>query len=93
MIKNRKIKIAAPFFGAEEWNALKGPLASGWVTQGPEVKEFEKAFARMHDARYAVATTSCTTALHLALCALREDAYLELLLLCRPFLAALPAFQ
>jgi perosamine synthetase len=42
-------------------------LASGWVSQGPKVAEFEELFAERIGVRHAVATTSCTTALHLAL--------------------------
>ena len=42
-------------------------IASGWVSQGPEVEAFETAFASRVGAAEAVATTSCTTALQLAL--------------------------
>jgi dTDP-4-amino-4,6-dideoxygalactose transaminase len=45
-------------------------LDSGWVSQGAKVTEFEEVFAHYVGAKYAVATTSCTTALHLALVAL-----------------------
>ena len=64
------IAIAKPSLGEEEWRALREPIESGWLTQGPKVAEFENDFARMHDVRHAVATTSCTTALHLALASL-----------------------
>ena len=40
------------------------------LTQGPKVAEFEAAFAARHKAAYSLATTSCTTALHLILAAL-----------------------
>jgi dTDP-4-amino-4,6-dideoxygalactose transaminase len=43
---------------------------SGWLTQGPKVKAFEQAFARRHGVEFALATTSCTTALHLILAAM-----------------------
>ena len=43
---------------------------SGWLTQGPKVAEFEKKFALKHQVDYALAVTSCTTGLHLALAAL-----------------------
>lgn len=66
----RRIDIAKPKFGDEEWQALRGPLESGWLTQGPEVSAFEQEFAKRHDVGHALATTSCTTALHLALAAL-----------------------
>jgi dTDP-4-amino-4,6-dideoxygalactose transaminase len=56
--------------GEEEWLALREPLRSGWLTQGPKVAEFERAFAERHGVPHALATTSCTTALHLALIAI-----------------------
>lgn len=65
----RRIAISTPDTGEEEWLALKEPLMSGWITQGPKVREFEEAFAARHDCVYGVATTSCTTALHLMLIA------------------------
>jgi len=66
----RKVQIALPAVGEEEWQALREPLQSGWLTQGPKVAAFERAFAERHQVKYALATTSCTTALHLALAAL-----------------------
>jgi dTDP-4-amino-4,6-dideoxygalactose transaminase len=56
--------------GEDEWNALREPLESGWLTQGPKVAAFEAAFAKRHGVPHALATTSCTTALHLSLVAL-----------------------
>lgn len=70
MSAERRILIAQPSTGDEEWEALREPLASGWLTQGPKVAAFEKAFAARHEVRHAVATTSCTTALHLILAAM-----------------------
>ena len=70
MSAERKIAIALPVTGEEEWAALKEPLESGWLTQGPKVAAFEKSFAARHDVAHALATTSCTTALHLALATL-----------------------
>jgi len=49
---------------------MREPLLSGWLTQGPKVAAFERAFAERHQVKHALATTSCTTALHLALAAL-----------------------
>jgi dTDP-4-amino-4,6-dideoxygalactose transaminase len=63
------IQIAEPSIGLEEWEAIRAPLESGWLTQGPIVGKFEKDFARLHGAKHALAVTSCTTGLHLALAA------------------------
>ena len=65
-----KIPISRPYFGEEERRAVLEPLESGWVVQGPKVAEFERRFAVYTGAPFALATTSCTTALHLALVAL-----------------------
>jgi dTDP-4-amino-4,6-dideoxygalactose transaminase len=70
MHETKSISIAAPSLGDEEWHALREPLESGWLSQGPKVALFEAAFAERHDVEHAVASTSCTTALHLALAAL-----------------------
>ncbi|WP_374764522.1 DegT/DnrJ/EryC1/StrS family aminotransferase [Yunchengibacter salinarum] len=67
---SRRIQIAEPDTGRDEWEALREPVESGWLTQGPKVKAFETAFAERHAVPRALATTSCTTALHLALVAL-----------------------
>jgi dTDP-4-amino-4,6-dideoxygalactose transaminase len=56
-----------PFLGVEEQEAAADAVASGWVAQGPRVAEFEAAFAEALGAPHAVALSSCTTALHLAL--------------------------
>lgn len=66
----RNIAISQPNLGEEEWLALKEPLYSGWLTQGPKVAAFETSFAAKHGVSHALATTSCTTALHLILAAL-----------------------
>src|SRR5581483_10667315 len=61
------IPVAKPWLGNEEYEAVKRPLSSGWVTQGPEVAAFEKEFAVFVGAPHACAVSNCTTALHLAL--------------------------
>lgn len=61
------IPITKPYLGEEEKQVVSQVIESGWVSQGPKVAEFEERFAEYVGARYAVATTSCTTALHAAL--------------------------
>ena len=71
MSKNiRQIQISLPSTGEDEWLATKEPIMSGWLTHGPKVGAFEKAFAERHGVKHALAVTSCTTGLHLALAAL-----------------------
>ena len=65
-----KIPISKPWFGDEEKRAIIEPLETGWVVQGPKVAEFESRFAAYSGAKHALATTSATTALHMALLAL-----------------------
>lgn len=66
----RSIQISLPSTGEEEWQACREPLMSGWLTQGPKVAAFEKAFAEHHHVKHALATSNCTTGLHLILAAL-----------------------
>jgi perosamine synthetase len=61
-----KIPITKPFFGPEEMRAVQLPLESGWVVQGPYVRQFEEKFSAFTGARFSVTTSSCTTALHIA---------------------------
>jgi dTDP-4-amino-4,6-dideoxygalactose transaminase len=62
--------VSEPVLGAEEKAALAAVIESGWVTMGDRVREFEEAFARLHDAEDSIAVGSCTAALHLILHAL-----------------------
>ena len=63
----REIPFARPDFGEAEAAAVAEVLSSGWASQGPAVARFEAQVAERVGARHAVATSSCTTALHLAL--------------------------
>jgi hypothetical protein len=73
-MKKRNIAIGLPSMGIEEWEACRGPIESGWITQGPKVKEFEINFANRHQVKHAFAVSNCTTALHLGLlaCGVKE---------------------
>ena len=65
----KKILISEPFIDKKEINSVANVLKSGWITQGPKVREFENLFSKYHNSKYAVALSSCTTALHLMLLA------------------------
>jgi perosamine synthetase len=69
------IRLARPELGAEELAAIAEVLASGYLTMGPKVPEFERALADACATEYAVAVASGTAALHLAVDALgvQED--------------------
>lgn len=63
------ITISRPEIGADEQAAVAAVLASGQLAQGPRVREFEARFAEWCGVQHAVATSSGTSALHLALLA------------------------
>lgn len=66
----KQIPITKAVFDEAEQAEIIKPLQSGWVVQGPYVKQFEKMFAEYTHSKYAKAVSNCTTALHLALLAL-----------------------
>jgi len=70
MVAKLNVPITRPLFGPEEAAAIVMPLETGWIVQGPQVAEFERLFRDLTGAPHALATTSCTTALHLALAVL-----------------------
>src|SRR5215468_7149236 len=63
------IPISKPQFGDEELTLLTEVLHSGIVAQGPKVAELETEFAKLSGTQFAIATSSGTTALHVALLA------------------------
>lgn len=81
------IPIAKPLLGENEAEAARRVIMSGWVTQGPEVAAFEKAFADYVGAPHACAVSNCTTALHLALLALGVGAGDEIVTVSHSFIA------
>ncbi len=67
LMRTKFLPFHTPEVGDEEISAVVETLRSGWLTTGPRVHEFEKAFASYVGAAHAVAVNSCTAALHLAL--------------------------
>ena len=65
-----KIPITKTVFDGCEKELIIKPLETGWIVQGPYVNRFQEMFKEWVNSKYAFATTSCTTALHLALEAL-----------------------
>jgi perosamine synthetase len=63
------IRLNVPFTDHRELEEIAQALASGYMTEGPKTAEFEKRVADYIGCRYAFATSSCTTALHLGLVA------------------------
>ena len=61
------IPIAKPYITPDEAQAAYDTILTGWITQGPRVAEFEEKFASYTGAKYAVAVSNCTTALHLCM--------------------------
>lgn len=65
----RQIPLFRPDVGADEIAEVADTLRSGWLTTGPKARQFEREFAEYVGARHALATSSATAALRLALCA------------------------
>lgn len=81
------IPVAKPSLSEEEAAAAREVILSGWVTQGPKVREFEEGFAAFTGAAHACAVSSCTTALHLALKGVGVGAGDEVLTVSHSFIA------
>lgn len=89
----RLIPIARPVMGEAELEAVRRPLLSGWLTQGPEVAAFEREFEAFVGAPYACAVSNCTTALHLALRAAGVGAGDEVITVSHSFIATANAIR
>jgi dTDP-4-amino-4,6-dideoxygalactose transaminase len=87
------LPIAKPTIGDAELEAVRRPLGSGWLTQGPEVAAFEREFAEFVGAPHACAVSNCTTALHLALRAAGVRAGDEVITVSHSFIATANAIR
>jgi len=70
VMRNSFLPYCLPFIGDEEISEVVDSLRSGWITTGPKVARFEQEFAEYVGAKHAIATNSCTAALHTSLSAL-----------------------
>lgn len=61
------IPLAKPYTDDREIEAVSAVISSGWISQGPKVMEFEAEVAEYVGARFGIATSSCTSALHISL--------------------------
>ena len=66
-MRNNFLPFSPPCIGEEEIAEVVDTLRSDWLTTGPKVKQFEREFASFVGAPAALAVSSCTSALHLAL--------------------------
>jgi dTDP-4-amino-4,6-dideoxygalactose transaminase len=66
-VRRTLLEFSPPVIGRAEIDAVVKTLESGWLTSGPRVLELEERFAEYAGAEHAIATSSCTDALHLAL--------------------------
>jgi dTDP-4-amino-4,6-dideoxygalactose transaminase len=69
-MSNWRIPLFDARFGPEEEEALLRPLRAGWLTMGEEVLRLEEELAAYTGARFALAVSNCTAALHMACAAL-----------------------
>jgi len=86
-----RIPFAQAEISEEARDAAARVLASGWVTTGPEVLEFEREFAGLVEAPFAVAVSSCTAGIEISLRALRLPAGAKVLTSTMTFCGAVHA--
>lgn len=69
-MRDHFLSFAPPSITDGDIDEVVAALRSGWITTGPRVRSFEAAFGQAVGAPAALALSSCTAALHLALCAM-----------------------
>ncbi len=74
-----KVPYHRPSIGDEEIDEVVSTLKSGWLTTGPRTARFEKDFSAYTEVPHALAVNSCTSALHLALAALKTGPGMEVI--------------
>jgi len=68
-VRDSMLSFSPPVLGDEEIASVIETLRSGWLTSGPRTRELEERFAARVGTGHAIATSSCTAALHLAMVA------------------------
>jgi dTDP-4-amino-4,6-dideoxygalactose transaminase len=68
--RHMNVPIARTSLLESEIQSVIEPLRTGWLVQGPKVREFEEKWSAFTGAKHSIAVTSCTTGLHLSLAAL-----------------------
>ena len=89
----KEIPVFTPYFDDKEEQLFLKALRSGWVAQGPMVAQFEKMAAEYTGVGFGVATTSCTTALHLSLVALGANKHHDVIVPSYTFVATANAVE
>ena len=69
-VRTEFLPYALPDIGEEEIAEVVQTLKSGWITTGPKTKEFERRMGDYLGVKHAIAVSSCTAALHVALAAI-----------------------
>ncbi|ENT4819640.1 TPA: UDP-4-amino-4-deoxy-L-arabinose aminotransferase [Citrobacter farmeri] len=64
------LPFSRPAVGTEELAAIKAVLDSGWITTGPKNQQLEEAFCQLTGNHHAIAVSSATAGMHIALMAL-----------------------
>ena len=87
MAVENSIPIARTSLQKHEIESVLKPLESGWLVQGPHVKDFENKWSKFTGAKNSLAVTSCTSGMHLALAALGVKPGDEVLLPALPWVS------